>query len=302
MRIGAYVSAGAETPLETILGRFAALERRGLHTAWTGQLFAWDALSLLALASQHTERIELGSWVVPTPPRHPVALAQQAASVQAAAGGRLLLGLGVSHEAVVGRRLGLDASHPLRHMEEYLQVLAPLLAGEELRHEGPSYRLALRLERLATPPPLLLAALGPRMLELAGRRADGVALWLGGPRYLERLALPRLRRAAARAGRPEPRVVCGLPVAVTRAARARASVEAFLERSARLPAYRRVLERGGASSPAEVALIGGPAEVERGLARLRDLGVHDFHAVTFPVRDDPGAQGRTLDFLAGRAA
>jgi alkanesulfonate monooxygenase SsuD/methylene tetrahydromethanopterin reductase-like flavin-dependent oxidoreductase (luciferase family) len=136
------------------------------------------------------------------------------------------------------------------------------------------------------------------MLELAARRADGVAIWLGGPRYLETIALPRLRLRAG-ASRRSPRIVCGLPIVVTHdPPQARAAAESFLAQSSKLPAYRRVLERSGAESPADVALIGDAPEVARGLARLRDLGIDDFNAVIVPVREDPGARERTLEFLA----
>jgi F420-dependent oxidoreductase-like protein len=250
VRIGLYLS-GDGGRLDSLLGRFERTETEGFATAWTGQLLGYDALVVLALAARATRRIELGTWVVPTPPRHPAALAQQALTVQAASGGRLVLGVGVSHGPVIADRLGLPFERPLRHLREYLAVLRPLLAGERVDHHGAEYRVRLRLELPpAKAPPVLVGALGPRMLELAGSRADGVAIWLGGPRYLESFALPRVRAAARRAGRPEPRIACGLPVAVTRSgASARSSAEAFLARSARLPAYRRVLAREGVASP-----------------------------------------------------
>jgi F420-dependent oxidoreductase-like protein len=304
VRIGLYVAGEARAGIDALLGRFAEAEAAGFATAWTGQLLGRDALVLLALAGRVTRRIELGSWVVPTPPRHPVALAQQAATVQAATNGRLVLGIGVSHRPIVAERLGLPFERPLAQLREYLAVLRPLLAGGEVDHRGESYRVKLRLELpAAAAPPVLVGALGPRMLELAGSVADGAAIWLGGPRYLEGFAIPRLREAARAAGRPPPRIACGLPVAVTRAGPgARASAEAFLGRSARLPAYRRVLAREGAASPADVALLGDEDEVARGLARLAGLGATDFAAATFPVEGDPEAGSRTRALLAALAA
>jgi alkanesulfonate monooxygenase SsuD/methylene tetrahydromethanopterin reductase-like flavin-dependent oxidoreductase (luciferase family) len=179
-------------------------------------------------------------------------------------------------------------------------VLRPLLAGERIEHRGPRYRVALRLHVAAEPPPpVFLAALGPRLLDLAAERADGVAIWLGGPRYLEQFALPRLRAAAERAGRPLPRIACGLPVAlVGDVARARAAAETFLARSARLPAYQRVLEREGARSASSVALVGSEADLERGLREIAALGVSDFQAACFPAEGDPEAPARTRAFLA----
>lgn len=300
VRIGLYVSADAATPVETLVDRFRRADALGFHTAWAGQLFDHDALLLLALAAQATRRIELGSWVLPVQPRHPVVLAQQALTLQAASRGRLLLGLGVGHAEVVERRLGLSSEKPVACMREYLEVLRPLLARERVEHVGARLRLALRLDGPeAPPPPLFVAALGPQMLRLAGRRADGVAIWLGGPRYLEEFALPRVGAAAREAGRPPPRIACGLPVAVTaHRERARASADALLARSARLPAYRRVLERERADSPAAVALLGDESAVARQLDHLGALGVTDFTAWLFPVEGDEEAPERTRALLA----
>jgi F420-dependent oxidoreductase-like protein len=304
VRIGIYVSADARAGIEAWLERFARAEAEGFATAWTGQLLGHDALVLLALAGRVTRRIELGSWVVPTPPRHPVVLAQQAATAQAASGGRLALGIGVSHRAVVADRLGLPYERPLAQLREYLAVLRPLLAGDEVDHRGELYRVRLRLDLApGPPPPVLVGALGPRMLALAGSAADGAAIWLGGPRTLEHFAIPRLREAARAAGRPPPRIACGLPVAVARdVAAARASAEVFLARSARLPAYQRILAREGVASPADVALLGDEDAVARRLERLASLGVTDFAAVTFPVDGDADAPGRTRALLARLAA
>jgi F420-dependent oxidoreductase-like protein len=304
MRIGVYVSDRGEPGPGAWLARCERAEAAGFHTAWAGQMLGHDALTLLALAALRTRRIELGTWVLPIQPRHPVALAQQALSVQAAAGGRLLLGIGVSHPEVIEKRLGLAWRAPARHMEEYLDVLLPLLRGERALHAGERYRVSLRLDAVGAPPPqVFLAALGPRLLELAGARADGVALWLCGERALEGFALPRIQAGARSAARPTPRIACGLPVAVAAdEARARASAEAFLARSAKLPAYRRVLEREGAASPGELAIVGDEAAVAARLARLAALGVTDFTAVPFPVEGDPGALDRTWRCLAELAS
>jgi F420-dependent oxidoreductase-like protein len=300
VRIGLYISAGATTPIDAILSRFERAETDGFHTAWAGQLLDHDALTLLALAGRVTRRIELGSWVVPAPLRHPAVLAQQALTAQAASAGRLLLGVGVSHAEVVTRRFGVPGERPTRHMREYLEILGPLLAGERVEHAGERYRVSLRLGTLgARPPPVLLAALGPMMLRLAGAAADGAAIWLGAPRYLEQLAVPCLRAAARDAGRPAPRIACGFPIAVTReTGAARESAGALLARSAKLPAYQRVLDRGGLARPADAAIIGDEAAVARELARLRELGVTDLTAVLFDVAGDPGVPARTQALLA----
>jgi F420-dependent oxidoreductase-like protein len=299
VRIGFYVSADGATPVDGLLRRFERAEALGFQTAWVGQTFDHDALMLLALAARATRRIELGTWVVPIQPRHPSVLAQQALTLQAASAGRLVLGVGVSHAAVIEKHLGLDYDRPALRVREYLAVLAPLLAGEAVRFEGDTVRASLRLGLRAEPPPVFLAALGPQMLKLAGELADGVAIWLGGPRYLERYAIPRIRAAADAAGRPLPRIACGLPVVVTAdAAKARAAAEAFLAPSSRLPAYRRVLEREGAATPAAVAIVGDAAGVGEDLQRLSELGVSDFNAVPFAVEGDADAVPRTQELLA----
>jgi len=303
VRIGLYISAAASTGVEAIVARFQRAEADGFATAWTGQLFDHDALTLLALAARATRRIELGSWVVPAPLRHPAVLAQQALTVQAASGGRLLLGVGVSHEEVVTRRFGEPFGSPLRHMREYLALLQPLLAGKRVEHAGERYRASLQLGSPGgEPPPVLLAALGPAMLRLAGAAADGAAIWLGSPRYLEQFAIPRLREAARAAGRPAPRIACGLPVAVTGdLAAAREGAESLVARSAKLPAYRRVLERGGLAAASDAAIAGDESRVARELAGLAGLGVTDFNDVLFQVPGDPEAPARTQVLLAGLA-
>ncbi len=301
MRIGIYTSAGPGASLSALLARFEKINAAGFHTAWLGQLFDYDALTVLALAGRLTDRVELGSWVVPTYPRHPAALAQQALTVQVAARGRLALGIGVSHQAVVTDRFGLDFTHPVRHAAEYLDILRPLLHGEPVDCAGSEFRTALKLdiEAHTAAPPLLLAALGPKMLELAGRSADGAAIWLGGSRYLEEFAIPLVFDAAHRANRPEPRIVCGLPVAITSDTESgRRSAHEFTQQSSRLPSYRRVLERQGLTSAADLALVGDEIKVLDALDHLAVLGVSDFHAILFPVEHDPGAADRTFEFLA----
>lgn len=302
MRIGLYVSPAGAGSIDEMLARFEDAEAAGFHTAWSGQVFLHDLLTLLALAGRRTRRIELGSWVVPTPTRHPVALAQLAATAQHACGGRLRLGLGVSHEAVIRRRFGIHDPRPLAHLVEYLDVLEPLLRGDAVAHEGTRYRVHCRLDTPKGPaPPILLGALGPRMLALAGERAAGAALWLAGPRSLEEHAVPALRDAASRAGRPSPRIAVGLPIALTDdVARAREEVDRLLAASSRLPAYRRALAREGASRPSDVAIVGGEAALRDRLDRLAGIGVSDFNAVTFEVPGDAGAASRTRTWLSAR--
>jgi F420-dependent oxidoreductase-like protein len=301
VRIGLYVSGAGGTHAERLLARFARAEDEGFASVWVGQVFQHDALTLLAAAATVTRRIELGTWVVPVQTRHPLVLAQQAATVQALCSGRLVLGIGASHAEVIESRLGLAPWRPLRDVRETLELLVPLLRDGRVERDGESGRLRATLELRVPPPPVLVGALGPQMLALAGARADGAAIWLGGPRFLA-WAAPRVREAAAAAGRPPPRIACGLPIALVRdAARARASAAALLASSAGLPAYRRVLEREGVARAADVALLGGEVELGEALDRLEALGASDFNAVLFAVEGEPDALPATREFLARRS-
>ncbi len=301
MRIGIAIGsvARSDVPLATLLDRIREAEAAGFASAWVANAFGFDAITLMALAGRETERIELGTFVVPTYPRHPLALAQQARTAASACAGRFTLGIGLSHRVVIERALGLDYSQPLRHMREYLAVLKPLLAGEAARFRGEEFRVSAELHAGSERPPLILAALGPKMLRLAGGQSDGTATWLGGPRYLGETAIPAIRRAAKEAGRPPPRIICGLPVAVTNDREAaRASVSRSFETYGKLPSYRAVLDLEGVEGPADVAIIGNEDEVAAQLERLAVIGVTDLNPAPVAVAGDPGSRARAYAFLA----
>ncbi|GAB4326040.1 MAG: TIGR03564 family F420-dependent LLM class oxidoreductase [Dehalococcoidia bacterium] len=302
MRIGIGIGAGAgqDGTIDELLEQFERAEADGFASAWVANIFSHDAITLLALAGRVTSSIELGTFVVPTYLRHPVALAQQALTAAAAANGRFTLGIGLSHRVVIEDMLGLDYSRPVRHAREYLSVLIPLLEGKRVRFRGELYRVAAEV---AVPgssrPPVIVAALGPQMLRLAGRMADGTATWMGGPSYLAHTAVPTITAAAAEAGRPTPRVVAGFPIAVTTEVEAaRAAASKIFQVYGTLPSYRAILDVEGAADPADIAIVGPEAEVEGQLRRLASAGVTDFNASPFYVKDDPGATNRTRAFLA----
>lgn len=301
MRIGIGVDTNGD--LATVLDRFRQTEAEGFHAVWIPNIFSYDAITLLALAGTVTQRLELGTFVVPSYPRHPAAIAQQALTAAAAAGGRFTLGIGLSHRVVIEDMFGLDFSKPVRHMREYLSVLMPLLAQEAVRFKGSEYRVAAKLDVPGVQrPPVVVAALGPQMLRVAGRLADGTATWMGGPRYLREVAIPAIRAAAAEAGRPEPRIIAGFPVAVTSDPdAARKSAAKSFEMYGQLPSYRATLDRGGAQGPADVAIVGDEAAVRRQLRELAEIGVTDFNGSPYRVEGDPDASKRTRDFLAAVA-
>lgn len=301
MKIGIGIGITGSEGLPEVIRQIQRAEESGFDAAWLPNIFGLDAVTTLALAGRETSRIELGTFVVPTYPRHPMALAQQALTAAAAAGGRFTLGIGLSHRVVIEGMFGLDYSKPVRHMREYLSVLAPLLEGKPVQFRGEEYRVQGQL----TVPgagrvPVIVAALGPQMLKVAGRLADGTATWMGGPAYLRETAIPAIRAAAAEAGRPAPRVVSGFPVAVTGdAAAARASAAKVFAVYGTLPSYRAVLDVEGAAGPADVAIVGSENDVAEQLRALAAAGVTDFNASPFPVEGDPAAIGRTIEFLAG---
>jgi 5,10-methylenetetrahydromethanopterin reductase len=300
MRIGINTnpSAGGGRPatLDQLVEQVASIASRGFATAAFANISAYDALTLIAVAGRAVPDIELETAVVPIYTRHPVAMAQQAVTTQAATNGRLLLGIGLSHRPVVEERWGLSFERPVEYMQEYLAILLPLLRGEPVEFSGLRLRAHMQLTVPAAPPAsVVLAALGERLLRLAGAQTDGTALWMVGPKTLAEHIVPVISEAARQAGRPAPRVLAGLPICVTRdagAARARAA-RAF-QMYGQLPSYRAMLDREGVANPEDVALVGSESEVERQLAELDQAGATDFTASPFGSADE---QQRTLEFL-----
>jgi F420-dependent oxidoreductase-like protein len=230
-------------------------------------------------------------------------MAQQALSAQAATRGRFALGIGLSHQVVIEGMLGLSFAKPFSHMREYLAVLAPLVRTGRADHAGAEYRVGANVAVPgATPCPILVAALAPKMLALAGREADGTITWMTGPRTLREHTVPRITEAAKAAGRAAPRIVVGLPIAVTReAARAKASAERTFQIYGFLPSYRAMLDREGVAGPADVAIVGDERGVRAALDELAEAGTTDFLAVPFAVDSDPEAVERTRALLIARA-
>ena len=290
MRLGIFTS-------DRDLDAFIAMSRRvadaGFASVWTSQIFQLDALTALAVAAREVPGIEFGTGVVPTYPRHPMTLAIQAMTTQAASGGRLTLGIGLSHQMVVEGMWGYDFSKPARHMREYLSALLPLLRGESVNFEGETLKSVGQVDNPAgVGVPVVLAALAPRMLELAGSLTDGTVTWMTGPETVKSHISPSLRAAADKAGRRDPRVVMCLPVAVTDdATAARERAAKMFAIYGHLPSYRAMLDREGADTPADVAVIGNEDEVAERIRGFADTGATDFIAVPFTDQD------RTMELL-----
>jgi F420-dependent oxidoreductase-like protein len=297
MRIGVFFPTKEHLAVDDTVARMVEVAQLGFSSVWLPQSSGFDALTVLALVGRETHGVELGTSVVPTYPRHPVALAAQALTVNAASGARLVLGIGVSHRVTIERTYGLPYDRPARHMEEYLAALVPLLHEGVVDADGDVVSAHARLTVPgAIAPTVLLAALQPRMLALAGAMADGTVTWCTGPVTLERQVVPRLHAAAAAAGRRDPRVVVALPTIVTDdEAHGRAAADEQLAGYGDLPVYRAVLDAEGVEGPADVSVVGNEAAVSAHVARLRAVGATDFVAIPTGTATD---RRRTLDHLA----
>jgi 5,10-methylenetetrahydromethanopterin reductase len=297
MRIGtSVVESGGDQALGKLTDQVRRAADDGFASVWMSNIFGLEALTSLAVAGSHVPGIELGTAVVPTYPRHPAVLAQQALTAALAVGpGRLILGIGLSHKIVIENIYGYSFDRPLRHMREYLSVLLPLLDGTAVNVDGStlSAHIGLTTPRVGQVP-VVLAALAPKMLGLAGEQTDGTVLWMTGPATVRDYVVPAISAAANAAGRTSPRVVCILPVCVTSdpsAARARAEDEFAIY--GQLPSYRAMLDREGAAGPGEVAIVGDEDEVAAQILAFADIGVTDFVAAEF-ARGEDRERTRTL--------
>jgi F420-dependent oxidoreductase-like protein len=298
MRIGYNVGegTGAAPDLAEVIERGKRVEAAGLDTAWIPHILL-DSVTASAALGLVTERIEIGTAVIPTPSRHPFAMATQAATAQQACGGRFTLGVGLSHKVMVEGVWGLSFERPVRQMREYLDILTAMLRGEQVDYTGEIYQThAFSALPLGTPVDVLVAALGPQMRRVTGALAGGTITWASGPKTIEDHIAPTLRAAAREAGRPEPRVVAGFPVVVTRDAEAaRAGAVATFAHYKPIPSYRAMLDREGVEGVEDLIVVGDEADVRKQLARLEEIGVTDLCA--FPFSADAGSIERTIDLL-----
>ncbi|HZT64263.1 MAG TPA: TIGR03564 family F420-dependent LLM class oxidoreductase [Acidimicrobiales bacterium] len=300
MRIG--LSGGAATT-DRMVEQAVQAEADGFSSLWYASAIGGDPLVHMAVAGRATSRIELGTSVLQTYPCHPLLQANRVAATVNAAGRSIALGIGPSHQPVVEGAYGISYAHPGRHTEEYLRILAAALRGEAVNFAGDDFRVNSggRGVKPEHPVPLLVAALGPRLLRVAGEVADGVILWMANGRAVETHVVPRLTTAAAGAGR---RVVVGLPVAVhDDAAEARQAAAEQFSLYGQLPNYRRILDIGGADGPADAAIVGDETSVAAQIRGLFDAGATDVWAAVFPVGADRSAsRARSRQLLAELAA
>ncbi len=300
MRLGVMVGegAGAQPGVEGVIQNVKDCESTGFHTAWMANIFGVDAITTLALAGRETSTIELATAVVPTYPRHPMAIAQQALTAQDASKGRFVLGVGLSHQVVIEGMMGLSYAHPARHMREYLEVVTKLVRGEAVGFSGEEYRVNGQITvPVSRPPSVMVAALGPVMLKIAGRLTDGTITWMTGTKTLAGHIVPGISEAAKANGRPAPRVAAGFPIAITddKDNARQVAAQVFVVYG-QLPSYRAMLDREGAANPEDIAMVGTSDEVRALVDEARQAGVTDFIAAPYPA--DPTAIPRTQEFLA----
>ena len=265
-------------------------ETDGFHSLWYASGTLGDPLVGMAVAGRATSSIELGTAVVQTYPCHPLLQARRAASVVDAMGRPgFTLGVGPSHDSVIEGTYGLSFDHPGRNSEEYVQILTTLLRGEGIEFEGEDWTVRAPEGSVAAahPVPVLLSALSPRLLRVAGEHADGTVLWMAPRAAIESHVAPRIIAAASAAGRPAPRIVAGLPVAVDDDLdAARDAVAATAAGYESRPIYQRIMAVGGADSASEAAIVGDEASVEAQVRSLFDAGATDLSAFIVPVGPD----------------
>lgn len=296
---GQLSGTGEESPIDATVANLAMLRDEGFGRVWMSQMpYEPDLLTVLAIALREVDTIEVASGVVPIQNQHPMNLAQRALTVSLASNGRFILGLGMTHALVTEGMWGIPWDKPVRRLNEYLDGLLPLLAGEAAAAEGQTVTTRGALAFAAPRPEVYIAALGPQLLRIAGKRTSGTCTWMTGPATLAGHVVPSLRQGAADAGRSESdvRVAASLPVSVTDdvdAARRQAATQFAMY--GQLPSYRAMLDREGYAGPEDAAIIGDEATVRGRLDQLRDAGVDEYVAATFDA--DPEGRARTRALL-----
>ena len=311
MRIGVMVGpeqGDTARKVDRMLKDVEWAEAAGLDTVWVPQIPTdFDALTAVALMGVRTSRIEIGTAVVPLQAQHPVHLVRQALSTHAALGGRLALGVGPSHHWIVQDMLGLPYEKPAKFTRDYLEVLGAMknLPGS-IDVENDTFRVHNPLDIAPVAPmPVLVAALGPVMLKIAGERADGTVLWMADERAIGEHIAPRIIKAAAEAGRPDPRIVAGVPVCLC----APSEVDIARERANRIlaeaeisPNYQRLLEQGESKDIGDMAIVGDEDAILAGFRRYEEAGVTDLSMRLLPIgntRDElVASKYRTRDVVS----
>jgi F420-dependent oxidoreductase-like protein len=294
-------STGNDLLIDVAVRQAREARASGLTSLWFGQTFGYDSPTLAALIGREVPGIQVGSSALPVFGRHPLLVAGQAQTAQAATGGRYNLGLALGTKLFTEGAFGLPFERPVARLREFLTVLRQLLDTGHADYEGEL--ITARTPNPATVPgaeptvPVLVAAMGPQALRVTGRLADGILPYLAGPRALEEHIVPELTRAAEEAGRPAPRVVAFVPGVVTRRPDAlRAKVYEALAFYNQIPSYARVIELSGHSHAADLAVVGDEKDLTETVRRYRDAGATDV-VVSGSQLDGDEARLRTWEVL-----
>jgi F420-dependent oxidoreductase-like protein len=312
VRIGLMIGSDKErSRAERLAGLIAdgkAAEDDGFDSFWVPQVPGYlDAMTAIALLGNATNRIELGTAVVPVQTRHPIVMAQQGLTTQAACDGRFTLGLGPSHHWIVADQLGMSYDRPAHLVRDYLDVLSSAFTGPgPVDIENDTFRVHSPMDVAgAVTMPILIAALGPTMLRIAGEHTDGTILWMADERAIGDYVVPRITKAAIEASRPAPRLVAGVPVALCRTSEvdtARAYASEVLGHADFSPNYLRLLEHGDAHDVGDTMAAGEEASVLARLRAYRDAGVTDLAIRIVPLGEDAAERSasrhRTQEFVA----
>ena len=266
-------------------------ENAGFDSIWIPQVPGdFDALIAVAAVGARTSRVEIGTAVVPLHAQHPIALARQALSAHAVSGGRVVLGMGPSHHWIVQDMLGIPYEKPAAYTRDVLDVLDQALHGPgpvDVENASFTVHNPLDLGPIA-PLPVMLSALGPVMLKIAGERTDGTILWMADEKAIGDHIAPRINAAAEAAGRPAPRVVAGIPVCLCSTSEvdaARERANELLTESEFSPNYQRLLDHGNARDAGDLIPAGDEDAIAAGFQRYIDAGVTDISMRLLPIGD-----------------
>ncbi len=276
--------------IDKIISTLNNYSELGIDNYWVSQIFGYDSLTLISILSQNLKNADFGTAVIPIQPKHPFALGLQALTVSAAMTKELTLGIGLSHKMVIENIYGLSFENPADQMEEYLTILNGLIKGEGSVFQGNHYKVSfpgpldIRTNNI---PKVIVAALGTKMLQIAGKLADGTATWMTGEATLKDHIVPTITRAAEDARRQVPQVIAGLPVCITdNPENAKETAANVYSIYGSLPSYRAMLDKEKAGGPQDVAIIGTKNEVCDRLTALESIGVTKFIAGLFGSKDE----------------
>lgn len=293
-RVGLVVDgANAASAVKTIV----AAEAAGVRQIWMVQPPSGpDTLTTLSAAATKTSTIRLGTSIVPTYPRHPLVLAQQVLSLYDIAPGRLRLGIGPSHQAIIEGIYGLSQTTPLAHLREYVKVLRAALWEGKVDHHGQFFNVVITLPR-TTKTPVLISTLGKKAFELAGEIADGALSWVCPVPYLLNTGIPALRRAAAANGRSAPLLVAHISVALSEDRHSvMAAGHRVLDMYAKLPFYAKMFADAGFPLTADQMVVpeslvdslivsGNEATVAARFTELLAAGLDELMVTLVPIKD-----------------